>query len=247
VIRAVWLCLLLSLGGGSAGAEEPLRVAVASNFAVAMEALLRAYRQQGGPPLQTVTASTGKLYAQIVQGAPFDLFLAADAERPERLEREGKAIAGSRFTYAIGRLVLWSPDPLRVDDRGEVLRRGTFRYLAMANPRLAPYGRAAKEVLQGMGLWSGLKGRIVRGENVGQAYHFVQSGNADIGFVAWSQLAGAGRAPEGSWWLPPADGHAPIEQQAVRLSPRPAAGDFLAFLKSEAARRIIERHGYRLP
>jgi len=233
----LWLAL-------PAQAGEPLRIAVASNFAEAMDALILEWAQRGGEPVQRATASTGKLYAQIVHGAPYDLFFAADAERPQRLETAGRALPGSRFTYAVGRLALWSPDAAAVDPQGEVLRQGRFRFLAIANPRLAPYGRAARQLLESMGLWRHLQPRLVRGENIGQTFHFVVSGNAELGLVAWSQLRRPGKTPQGSWWLPPRDSHQPIEQQAVLLSKRPVARAFIDFVRSDAGRRIIREYGY---
>ena len=243
--RLAALLLLLMSAGVSA---DRVRVAVASNFRPTLDALVRAFESASEHRVEVVSGSTGKLYAQIVQGAPFDLLLAADAERPRRLEAEGRTQPGSRFTYAIGRLVLWSPDPRRVDGEGQVLKQRDFRYLAIANPRLAPYGRAARQLLQAMGLWTDLQGRLLRGENIAQAYHFVASGNAELGLVAWSQLRGpAGRVEQGFWWLPPGDLHEPIEQQLVLLNDRAGARAFHAFLAGAEARRIIESHGYERP
>ncbi len=239
--RLVALLLLMMSAGVSA---DRVRVAVASNFRPTLDALVQAFESGSEHRVEVVSGSTGKLYAQIVQGAPFDLLLAADAERPRRLEAEGRIQPGSRFTYAIGRLVLWSPDPQRVDGKGQVLKQGDFRYLAIANPKLAPYGRAARQLLQAMGLWPGLQGRLLRGENIAQAYHFVASGNAELGLVAWSQLRGSA---EGSWWLPPGDLHEPIEQQLVLLNDRAGARAFHAFLAGAEAGRIIESHGYERP
>lgn len=193
------------------------------------------------------SGSTGKHYAQIHHGAPFDLFLAADRERPERLEREGRAVPGTRFTYALGRLVLWSPDPELVDDQGAVLQSGGFRHLAIANPRLAPYGRAARQLLQGRGLWQRLQPRLVRGENIGQAFQFVRSGNAELGLVACSQLFGPGGELGGSRWLVPEGLYAPIEQQALLLRDTSAGRALLRYVRGPAGRAIIRRYGYALP
>jgi molybdate transport system substrate-binding protein len=222
---------------------DELRIAVASNFAQPMTALVSYFESNTAHQVVLSSNSTGKHYAQIRQGAPFDVFLAADRERPERLEQDGLAIPGTRFTYALGRLVLWSPREGYVDKNGTVLRAGDFRHLAIANPKLAPYGRAAREVLTARKLWTSLQPRIVRGENVGQAYQYVHSGNAELGFVAASQL----RAGNGSRWTVPADRHAPIEQQAVLLRDRGPARAFLAFLRSEAALKIIRGYGYDVP
>lgn len=237
------LLLFLVTGSGLPVADE-IRVAVASNFAEAARRLATAFEAESGHRVTLVIGATGKLYAQIHHGAPFDAYLAADRRRPERLEREGLARPGSRFTYALGELVLWSPRPGYVDPEGRVLEAGEFRHLAIANPRLAPYGRAAREVLEALGLWQRLQGRMVRGENIGQAFQFVRSGNAELGFVARSQLGGA---EAGSRWPVPSDLHAPIVQQAVLLKEKPAARAFLAFLRGRRGRAIITDQGYRLP
>jgi molybdate transport system substrate-binding protein len=190
--------------------------------------------------------SSGKLAAQIANGAPFEAFLSADVERPAKLEAEQKVVAGTRFVYAVGKLALWSARPDLV--KGEAtLRDGDFRHLAIANPDLAPYGAAARDVLQRLQLWDALQPKLVRGEDIGQAFHFVSTGNAELGFVALSQIAGN---DAGSRWLVPQDRYAPIEQQAVLLPPGrddPAARAFLQFLKSDAARALIEGAGYGAP
>ncbi|MHC4108813.1 MAG: molybdate ABC transporter substrate-binding protein, partial [Planctomycetota bacterium] len=191
--------------------------------------------------------STGKHYAQIVNGAPFDAFLAADVRHPQMLEQEGVAVAGSRFTYAVGRILLWSPMPDYVDPEGMVLETGDFRHLALANPKLAPYGRAARQVLEARGLWPGLEKRTVRGENIAQAYQFVGSGNAELGFVARSQVVRPGAPPVGSWWEIPPDLHSPIEQQAVLLTDDATARAFVDFIRSAAGIDIIRTHGYDSP
>ena len=245
----LWLTVLQVLIPGVAGAAaaDQLRVAVASNFRPAMLQLAERFEEDSGRELTLIFGSTGKHYAQIVNGAPFDAFLAADAERPLRLEREGHALPGNRFTYAVGRLVLWSPSADLVDDKGGVLRSDRFRHLAIANPLLAPYGAAAREVLLALGLWEALQARLVRGENIAQAYQFVASGNAELGFVAGAQLVTRGTVAAGSSWEPPAALYAPIEQQAVLLSDSPAAHAFAAFLQSEEARALIRAAGYDLP
>lgn len=224
---------------------DRLQVAVASNFKPAMEVLAQAFEDATGHDLAVSYGSTGKHYAQILNGAPFELFLAADVEHPRRLEAEGMAFSGSRFTYAMGKLVLWSPQPGLGHDGQRLLEEGKFRFLAIANPKTAPYGRAAEQALRRLGLWDTLQPRIVRGENIGQAFAHVQSGNAELGFVAWSQLAG--RAQQGSTWMVPQDHYEPIEQQAVLLKDSDAARAFLAFLRSEVAVAVIRAHGYSLP
>lgn len=242
-------CLVLILLGllpFSTSAEE-LRLAVASNFKSAMEALVRDFEGLGGHELSVSYGSTGKHYAQIVNGAPFDVFLAADAERPRRLENDGYGVAGSRFTYAIGTLVLWSPRKNHFSDGARALLEGDFRFLAMANPLTAPYGAAAEQTLRRLGVWDELQDCIVRGENIGQAFGYVASGNAELGFVALSQLAGLGEAERGSTWLVPGSLHDPIEQQAILLADRPAAREFFDYLRSESAAAVIRAHGYTLP
>lgn len=244
---AVGCSLLLALAIASvpvARAGE-VHVAVATNFAKTARGLADVFSAETEHRVLVSDGSTGKLYAQIVNGAPFEVFLAADVERPRRLEAEGRAVAGTRFAYALGRLVLWSPDPARVTGE-DALESEDFRYLAIANPELAPYGAAARGLLRQLDLWDALQRRIVRGEDIGQAFQFVATGNAELGFVALSQLSGRG----GSQWIVPPDRYAPIEQQAVLLEPGrndPAASAFLDFLRGAAARAQIERAGYGVP
>ena len=231
---------------GNARAEE-IHIAVASNFTATMQILAERFEKQSGHSVVLLPGSTGKHYAQIMHGAPFDAFFAADAERPALLEAGGRSLPGSRFTYAIGRLVLWSPDPELVDGDGAVLQSRAFRRLAIANPRLAPYGRAAQQFLESRRLWESLQPKLVRGENIGQAFQFVASGNAELGLVALSQLMQSGRHRKGSWWQVPGTLHTPIEQQAVLLSDSTAAADFMRFAKSEPAHTIIRGFGYGIP
>ena len=232
---------------GPAVANETVTVAVASNFTGAMQEIALRFEEQTGHSIALSPGSTGKHYAQIVHGAPFDLFFAADSARPRKLEEGGQAVRDTRFTYAIGTLVLWSPDPGRVDPSGEVLGGGDFRFLAIANPDLAPYGRAARETLQALGLWSFLESRLVRGENIGQAFQFVHSGNAELGLVATSQVSRPGRPLTGSGWTVPQDLYTPIEQQAVLLKDSRGGREFLAFIRGEEALRVIENYGYLAP
>jgi len=226
---------------------ETAQVAVASNFRPAMAVLAREFQRHSGHELALSYGSTGKHYAQVVNGAPFHLLLAADAERPRRLEAKGLAVAGSRFTYAVGTLVLWSPDPSRFEDGARALAGGDFRFLAIANPQTAPYGLAAEQVMRRLGVWEAWQGRIVRGENVGQAFAYVKSGNAELGFVALSQVTGLEAIGRGALWVVPAELHEPIEQQAVLLIDGEAARAFLAFLRGEQAAAVIQAHGYALP
>ncbi len=224
-------------------------VAVATNFSAAMVELQREFQATSGHELTIVHGSTGKLYAQIRSGAPFDVLLAADQQRPQRLVAEGLALADTRFTYALGHLSLWSTDPNRIPAAGAAaLAQGDFR-LAMANPALAPYGAAAEEVLQALGLAETLRDRIVLGENVGQAHAMVATGNAELGLVARSYIMSDNNRLGGSRWDVPADLYKPIRQDAVLLKRalhNPAARDFLTFLRNPRARATIAARGYGL-
>lgn len=235
-------CLLLSGGGSASGAE--INIAVASNFTQPIRQIAARFQEETGDQVTLSFGSTGKHYAQIVNGAPFDAFFAADARRPLLLEQGGFALPGSRFTYAIGRIVLWSPDETLVDSKGAVLGSERFSHLAIANPRLAPYGKAAQEVLQGMGLWNGLQGRMVRGENIGQTFQFVKSGSVELGFVAYSQVRQPGQPASGSLWEVPRSAYTPIKQQAVLLQDNPVARRFLDYVRSPAMVELIRDHGY---
>ena len=225
-------------------AAGPVRLAVASNFVKSAEALARRYEKATSRRVVISSGSTGKLFAQIVNGAPFDVLLAADAERPRVLEERALAVAGSRFTYALGRLVLWSPRAGMVDAQGRVLEGETFRHLAIANPDLAPYGRAAREVLEARGVWDRCAAKCARGENIGQAMHFVASGGADMGLVARSQLVHLASSDAGSRWDVPQDLHGKIEQQAVLLRDGAAARGFLDYLRGAEAQALIRGFGY---
>ena len=236
--------LSLLLCAGLASADE-IRVAVASNFTDAIKDIAQSFEKKTGHQVTLAFSSTGKHYAQIKHGAPFEAFFAADVKRPKLLEKEGIAQPGSRFTYAIGKIVLWSPDADLVDPKGKVLNDGGFRYLSIANPKLAPYGKAAQQVLKAKGLWKAMQGRMVRGENIGQTFQFVKSGNAELGFVALSQIKKPAAASEGSYWLPPQSLYDPIAQQAVLLKDNAVARKFINFVKSdEQALKIIQAYGY---
>jgi molybdate transport system substrate-binding protein len=233
------------LAGLDAGRADEIRVAVATNFATTMDELVAQFEEASEHTVTLSAGSTGAHYAQIKNGAPFELFFAADVERPKLLEDEGVAVAGSRFTYAIGRVALWSLRAGFVDAEGRVLETGSFRHIAIANPDLAPYGAAAREVLERRGLWEALRDRIVQGQDIGQTYSFVYTGSAELGFIAYSQLVRGDDTPiAGSFWLVPDELHAPIEQQAVLLEDAPAARAFLDFVKSADARAIIRKFGY---
>lgn len=238
------LCLALTLWCGAATAAE-VRIAVASNFAAPIQAIAQAFAETTGLQVQLVFGSTGRLYAQIRNGAPFSAFFAADMKRPKLLEDEGVAQPGSRFTYAIGKLVLWSPHPDVVDAHADVLNHHRLHYLAVANPKLAPYGRAAMQVLRTQGVWSAWQARTVRGENIGQTFQFIKSGHVDLGFVALSQIKKPGVAIAGSYWIPPASSYDPIEQQAVLLQDDAVARQFLAFVASAQGQQIVRDYGYK--
>jgi len=228
-----------------AGAAE-VQVAVAANFSAPMRRIAAGFEADTGHKALLAFGSTGAFHAQIRNGAPFQLLLSADDETPARLEKEGAAVAGTRFTYAVGRLVLWSAQPGVVDDKGEVLRKPGGR-IAVANPRLAPYGAAAVEALTALGLLQSLQPRFVQGENIAQAYQFAASGNAQLGFVALSQVMVDGRIAQGSAWLVPANLHAPIRQDAVVLAAgkdNAAATALVTYLKGDKARAVICSFGY---
>ena len=245
------ICLLLlvlcSLHWSARGAE--VTVAVASNFSAPMQKLAQAFEQETGHKALLSFGSTGNLYAQIRNGAPYEVLLAADDATPRKLEAEGLGVAGSRFTYAIGTLVLWSKQPGLVDEKGDVLRSGKFERIAMANPKLAPYGAAAVETLTQMGMLQTVQPKLVQGENISQTYQFVATQNAQLGFVALSQVMVDGRVSQGSAWVVPAHLHSPIRQDAVLLAKgrdAPAAAALMRFLRSERARALIRTFGYAL-
>lgn len=225
---------------------KELHVAVAANFASTMQIIASTFESRTGHKLKISSGSSGKLYAQIRHGAPFDLFFAADTLRPELLEQQQLAIAGSRFTYAIGQLVLWSREPDLIDSQGEVLGTRRFRHLAIANPKLAPYGAAARSVLEHKGMWQPLQGRLVRGESITQTFQFVQTGNAELGFIALSQLGINPATISGSYWLIPSQLYPPIEQQVVVLRDSIASREFIQFFRSDEIRSLIRSHGYRI-
>ncbi len=239
---------LLGVLCGSAQAGE-VSVAVASNFTDAIQAIVPRFEADTGHSVKVSFGSTGKLYAQIANGAPFEVFLAADTARPARLESEGFTVAGSRYTYASGRLVLWSPDVSVVDSQGIVLELGDFRKLAIANPKTAPYGLAARQVLDNLHLWEALQSKLVRGDNIAQAFQFVATQNAQLGFVAKSQVMALDEADRGSYWNIGTELYSPIEQQAVLLKRGEndeAARAFVEYLKGERARSVIKGFGYGL-
>jgi molybdate transport system substrate-binding protein len=269
---AAVLYLTLGLAAATAVRADTVTVAVAANFAGPFARIADGFTAATGHTVKTVTGATGKFYSQILSGAPFEVLLAADDETPKRLVAGGHAVPGSQFTYAIGVLVLWSAQPGVVDDQGAVLAGGRFNKLAVANPKLAPYGAAALQVLKARGLTDAVAPKLVTAESIAQAYQFVATGNAELGFVALSQVLGAGppqargappgrTAPEatrgptsvpgkpapGSYWRVPADLHGEIRQDAVLLKTgekSAAAAALLAYLKSPAAKAVIQAWGY---
>ncbi len=249
-IIQILISVFCLFGTISAGAE-PITVAVASNFASAMPEITARFEAESRQPIRVAIASTGKLYTQIINGAPFDVLLAADIEHPKLLETSGHGVAGSRFTYAIGHLVLWSRDPALsgTDCRGTLKNLGKKR-LAIANSDTAPYGAAAKETLINLHLWDRAKQRLVVGESIAQTLQFIVTGNASLGFIAANQAL-MERLPQTTCiWPVPSKLHRPIEQQAIQLqraANNDVATDFMIFLQGTTAQAIIKRHGYTLP
>ncbi len=238
---------LVCAAAGRVSQADDVHVAVAANFLSTLQQVADGFSKQSPHRVIISSGSTGKLYAQIVHGAPYEIFLAADAERPQRLEREGYGVKNSRYTYARGRLALWSRDARRVDAKGGVLQADAIGHLAMANPRTAPYGLAAQQTLQYLGRWSTWQPHIVQGEDIGQVLQFVHSGAAELGFVAYAQVK---QRAVGSYWLVPQAYHAPLEQQVVLLqrgAEATAALAFMRYLRSAEVRRLIEDAGYDVP
>lgn len=241
------LAALLTLLLATAVRAAEVRVAVAANFAAPMQAIAAILEKTTGHRAELVSGATGRLYAQAANGAPFDVFLSADDDTPARMEREGLAVAGTRFTYAKGRLVLWSAQPGLVDAQGQVLKTGSFRKIAIARPEVAPYGAAAMQALHKLGLAQRLAQRMVYGESLGQTYAFVATGNAELGFVARSQILEGSKPKAGSAWDVPASLHEPLLQDAVvlrRAKDNPAAAALMALLKTERIRALMRSYGY---
>lgn len=224
-------------------------VAVASNFTKPMAEIAEAFEKATGHSAKLAFGSSGKFVSQLENGGPFEVFLSADDKSPIKLEQSGLAVAGSRFTYALGKLVLWSATPGFVDDQGQVLSKGGFKHLALADPKLAPYGAAAVEVLKNRGLFDKLQPMFVQGENIAQTHQFISTGNAELGFIAFSQVIDNGKIAGGSGWIIPKDLYKPIRQDAILLktgTENPAAPALLEFLKSPEALAIIRKYGYGL-
>lgn len=241
------LALIAALALAGAARADVVQVAVAANFTAPAKALAEVLARTTGHEARLSFGATGAFYTQIRNGAPFDVFLAADDERPLKLEREGDTVPGSRFTYATGQLVLWSARPGFVDEQGAVLKGGAFNKLAIANPKLAPYGAAAMQTLDKLGLAAALQPKLVTGESIGQTYTFIATGNAELGFVALSQVLEGGKLKAGSAWVVPAQYHAPIVQDAVmlkRAAGNPAAQAWIKLLHSAGAKDLIRSYGY---
>ena len=245
--RSLWSALLFFTAGSLHAAEA--QVAVAANFAEPVKAIAAVLEKTTGHTLKISVGATGGLYAQIKNGAPFDVMLAADTKTPAQLEADGLAQPGSRFTYATGKLVLWSADAAKVDSQGAVLRGSGFRKLAVANPKTAPYGAAAIEVIDKLGLSAALTPKLVQGESIGQTYNFAFTGNAEVAFVAMSQVLDGGRLKGGSMWVVPQNLYAPIQQDAVLLkrgANNEAAKALMTLLQSPNIKTLIRSYGYDL-
>ncbi|WP_275547736.1 MULTISPECIES: molybdate ABC transporter substrate-binding protein [unclassified Pseudomonas] len=239
--------LALTLVFASGAIADEVKVAVAANFTAPIQVLAPEFEKATGHKLVASFGATGQFYAQINNGAPFDVFLSADDTTPAKLEGEGASVPGSRFTYAIGSLVLWSADASYLDGTDAALKAGQFKHLSIANPKAAPYGLAATQVLDKLGLGEAVKAKLVEGQNITQAHQFVSTGNAELGFVALSQVYKDGKLSSGSAWIVPGELHEPIRQDAVILNKgadNPAAAALVEFLKGPQAARIIEAYGY---
>lgn len=241
---------VLLLGVVRTASAGEVNAAVAANFTAPVQQIAELFQKETGHTVKFSFGSSGKFYSQIQNGAPFDVFLAADEKNPKLLEQEGLAVKDSRFVYALGKLVLWSAKPGFVDGKGAVLGKGSYDKLAYADPKLAPYGLAAQETLQKLNLWDKVQGKLVTGESITQTYQFAATGNAELAFIALAQITKDGKVREGSWWVVPSDMYNPIKQSAVQLSAAKdpvAAKAFMEFLKSEKALAIIRSFGYGLP
>ncbi|WP_130908201.1 molybdate ABC transporter substrate-binding protein [Pseudomonas sp. Sample_16] len=239
--------LLAAFTAGIAQANE-VQVAVAANFSAPIQAIAADFEKDTGHTLVTSFGATGQFYTQIKNGAPFEVFLSADDTTPEKLEKEGDTVKGSRFTYAIGTLALWSVKDGYVDAQGDVLKNNAYQHLSIANPKAAPYGLAATQVLAKQGLTDKVKDKIVEGQNITQAFQFVSTGNAELGFVALSQIYKDGKVTHGSAWIVPAELHDPIKQDAVILNKgkdNPAAKALVDYLKGPKAAAVIKSYGYQ--
>jgi molybdate transport system substrate-binding protein len=247
--RIAQLIAGLTLSGMGVACAAEVSVAVAANFSAPMQQIAAEFEKATGHKVSLISGSTGKFYAQIKNGAPFEILLAADDETPAKLQKEGSAVAGTQFTYAVGKLVLWSAKADGVDAKGEVLKTGQFTHLALANPKVAPYGAAGVEVLKKLGAYEKIADKIVQGENITQTYQFIATGNAELGFVALSQVFKDGKLSSGSVWQVPSSLYDQIRQDAVLLLPgkdKPASTALLNFLKTPSVKQLIRSYGYEL-
>jgi len=248
-LKFLTCCLFASLiTAVTPGFAEQVLVAVAANFAPPFREIAIEFETTTGHNVRVASGSSGNFYSQIKNGAPFDVFFSADAERPKLLEDEGLGIKDTRFTYAIGRLVLWSPNENLIKGE-ETLRSKQYKRLAMANPKTAPYGVAAMQTMQKLELWETLQPQIVMGESLGQTMGFIESGNAQIGFVGLSQVLGPKMKGKGGRWDVPNNLHEPIKQDVIvltRAKDNQAAKALMEFIGSPQAKKIIERYGYEL-
>lgn len=246
-LRSLVVLTGLALASLHTAHADTVSVAVAANFTAPMQKIAAAFEADTGHKAELSFGATGKFYAQITHGAPFQILLSADDTTPAKLEKEGKAVANARFTYAIGTLVLWSAQPGYVDAQGAVLKTGDFKHLALANPKLAPYGQAAMQTMDKLGVTARLQPRFVQGENIAQTHQFVATGNAQLGFVALSQVMENGKLREGSAWQVPGSMHEPIRQDAIVLNngkDNEAATELMKYLRADKARAIIRSYGY---
>jgi molybdate transport system substrate-binding protein len=244
-IAALFAALVFS----SQALAEQVQVAVAANFTAPLQAIAAEFEKDTGHSVVASFGATGQLYAQIQHGAPFEVFLSADDSTPAKFDSEGLGVSGSRFTYAIGSLVLWSATPGYLDDGDAVLKANQYRHLAIADPKTAPYGLAATQVLAKLGLTEAVQGKLVTGQSIAKALHFIATGNAELGFVALSQVYQGGQLSSGSAWIVPAELHSPIKQDALILKKgehNPAAAAFMDYMKGEKAAAIIKSYGYTL-
>jgi molybdate transport system substrate-binding protein len=242
--------LILSLLAIASARADEVQVAVAANFTGPMQVISVLFEKDTGHKAVMSFGATGKFYAQITNGAPFEVLLSADDETPARLVKEGHAVSGSNFTYAIGKLVLWSADPKLVDAKGEILKKAGFKHLALANPKTAPYGAAGVQAMTRLGVYENLKPLFVQGENISQTQQFISTGAAELGFLAYSQVIKNDRIGAGSGWLVPENLYDPIRQDAVILAKgkdKAAAAALLSYLKNPKAVAVIKSFGYSLP
>ncbi len=242
----LFVCCVCLMSANAQAAE--IKVAVASNFANVLKEIAVEFQKDTGHKLAITPGATGKFYAQISNGAPFDVFLSADDETPRKLAQEGKANASSQFTYAIGRLALWSPNPEMVDKNADILKTDKFKFIAIANAKVAPYGQAAVQTMQKLGVLAKIEPRVVQGESIAQTYQFVSTGNAQLGFVALSQIFEHGRIKTGSAWIVPEEMHEQLKQDAVILQSckqTSVCQDLMYYLKSEKAKKMMASYGYK--